>query len=43
RTYAEGRVKEVKDDKITIKFKDGEERSFSLRVLMENNLIIIMK
>ncbi|MBC5630043.1 ATP-dependent helicase [Clostridium sp. NSJ-6] len=43
RTYAEGIVKGLKDDKISIKFKDGEERSFSLRVLMENNLIIIMK
>lgn len=43
RTYAEGVVKGLKDDKISINFKDGEERSFSLRVLMENNLIIIMK
>ena len=43
RTYSEGIVKGLKDDKISIKFKDGEERSFSLRVLMENNLIIIMK
>lgn len=43
RAYAEGIVKGLKDDKISIKFKDGEERSFSLRVLMENNLIIIMK
>lgn len=43
RVYDEGKVKSLKDDKISIKFKDGEERAFSLRVLMENNLIIIIK
>lgn len=43
RAYGEGIVKSLKDDKISIKFKDGEERAFSIRVLMENNLIIIMK
>ena len=43
RVYDEGKVKSLKDDKISIKFKDGEARAFSLRVLMENNLIIIIK
>ena len=43
RTYGEGVIKSLKDDKVSIKFKDGENRAFSLRVLMENNLIIIMK
>ena len=43
RTYSDGVVKNLSNDKVTIKFKDGEERSFSLRVLMENNLIIIIK
>ena len=43
RAYGEGIVKSLKDDKISIKFKDWEERAFSIRVLMENNLIIIMK
>lgn len=41
RTYGEGIISEINDDKITIKFLD-EQRSFSLRVLMENNLIIIV-
>ncbi|MBQ5696058.1 MAG: ATP-dependent helicase [Clostridium sp.] len=42
RTYGDGTVRNIKDDRITIKFQDIE-RSFSLRVLMENNLLIIIK
>ena len=42
RAYGDGTVKNIKDDRITIKF-EGDERSFSLRVLMENNLIILIK
>ena len=42
RAYGDGTVKNIKDDRITIKFED-DERSFSLRVLMENNLIILIK
>ena len=41
RTYGEGSVIEIDKDKITIKFKDIC-RSFSLKVLMENNLIILV-
>ena len=41
RTYGEGSVIEINKDKITIKFKDIC-RSFSLKVLMENNLIILV-
>lgn len=41
RTYGEGSVTEIEKDKITIKFKDIC-RSFSLKVLMENNLIILI-
>lgn len=42
RTYGEGLINELKEDKVSIKFKDGSDRAFSLRVLMENNLIMIM-
>lgn len=42
KSFGEGTVKNIKDDKITISFNDIE-RSFSLRVLMENNLIILLK
>ena len=42
RAYGDGTVKDIKDDRITINFDDAE-RSFSLRVLMENNLIILIK
>ena len=41
RTYGEGSVIEIDKDKITIKFKDIC-RSFSLKVLMENNLVILI-
>ena len=41
RTYGEGSVIEIEKDKITIKFKDVC-RSFSLKVLMENNLVILI-
>lgn len=39
KTYGDGEVKEVDGDKIKIQFKDSIERSFSLRVLMENGLM----
>ena len=42
RAYGDGTVKNIKDDRITINFEDAE-RSFSVRVLMENNLIILIK
>ena len=42
KSFGEGTVKNIKDDKITISFNDIE-RSFSIRVLMENNLIILLK
>ena len=42
KSFGEGTVKTIKNDKVTISFKDAE-RSFSLRVLMENNLIILLK
>ena len=41
RTYGEGSVIEIDKDKITIKFKDIC-RSFSLKVLMENNLVTLI-
>ena len=41
RTYGEGSVIEIDKDKIIIKFKDIC-RSFSLKVLMENNLVILI-
>ena len=41
RTYGEGSVIEIDKDKIPIKFKDIC-RSFSLKVLMENNLVILI-
>lgn len=41
RTYGEGSVIEIDKEKITIKFKDIC-RSFSLKVLMENNLVILI-
>ena len=43
RQYGDAKVKNIKADKITLDFKDGISRSFSLRVLMENNLIILIK
>lgn len=42
KTYGVGEVKEVDGDKIKIQFKDCIDRSFSLRVLMENGLINIV-
>ena len=38
RTFGEGEIEELKDDKITISF-DNILRSFSLKILVENNLI----
>ena len=43
RSFGDGIVKNIKDDNITIKFNSSIERSFSLRVLMENGLMIIIK
>ncbi|MBW6409157.1 ATP-dependent helicase [Clostridium weizhouense] len=39
KTYGKGEIDVINDDKITIKFNDGVDRSFSLKVLVENNLI----
>lgn len=43
RSYGDAIVTGIKDDKVTMKFKDDAVRSFSARVLMENNLIILLK
>lgn len=43
RQYGDAKVKNINGDKITISFKNDIDRSFSLRVLMENNLIIVIK
>ena len=37
------KLKIKEEDKITLEFKDDIDRTFSLRVLMENNLIILIK
>ncbi|MBE6061981.1 MAG: ATP-dependent helicase [Clostridium butyricum] len=39
RTYGIGVIEEINKDKVKIKFSDGVDRSFSLKVLVENNLI----
>ncbi|KAI3346633.1 ATP-dependent helicase [Clostridium botulinum] len=39
KTYGLGKIKSIEDDKVTISFKDGVNRSFSLKVLAENDLI----
>jgi len=38
-TYGMGIVEELNEDKIKLKFDDGTFRSFSLKVLLDNNLI----
>ena len=43
RQYGDAKVKSIDGEKITLEFKDDIDRSFSLRVLMENNLIILIK
>ncbi|MEN8077710.1 ATP-dependent helicase [Clostridioides difficile] len=43
RQYGDAKVKVIEGDKITLDFKNDIIRSFSLRVLMENNLIIVIK
>ena len=43
RQYGDAKVKEIDGDRITLEFKEDIDRSFSLRVLMENNLIILSK
>lgn len=43
RQYGDAKVKVIEGDKITLDFKNDIVRSFSLRVLMENNLIIVIK
>jgi len=42
RTHGDGKVENIEGDKVRINFGAGLVRSFSLRVLMENNLIIIV-
>ncbi|WP_315081917.1 ATP-dependent helicase [uncultured Clostridium sp.] len=39
KTYGLGKIKSIEEDKVTISFEDGVNRSFSLKVLAENNLI----
>lgn len=43
RQYGDAKVKAIEGDRITLDFKNDIARSFSLRVLMENNLIIVIK
>lgn len=43
RQYGDAKVKDIEGDRITLDFKSDIARSFSLRVLMENNLIIVIK
>ncbi|SFC77810.1 ATP-dependent helicase [Clostridium uliginosum] len=38
-TYGAGEIESLEDEKISVKFNDGVNRSFSLKVLVENNLI----
>lgn len=42
RTHGDGKVESIEGDKTKINFGAGIVRSFSLKVLMENNLIIIV-
>lgn len=42
RTHGNGKVENIEGDKVRINFNRDIVRSFSLRVLMENNLIIII-
>lgn len=39
KTYGNGEIKDIEEDKVKIKFNDSIDRSFSLRVLMENGLM----
>lgn len=39
RTYGDGVIEELENDRIKIKFNDGTYRSFAFRILMENKLI----
>lgn len=43
RSYGYGEVLNIQEDKIKIKFQDSIDREFSIRVLMENGLITILK
>ena len=43
RQYGDAKVKLIEGDRITLEFKEDIDRSFSLRILMENNLIILIK
>lgn len=43
RQYGDAKVKSIEGDRITLEFKEDIDRSFSLRILMENNLIILIK
>ncbi|MGL5378577.1 ATP-dependent helicase [Clostridium sp.] len=42
RAHGEGKIREINGDVIKIEFDKNEIRSFSLKVLMESNLIIIL-
>ena len=39
KTYGTGIIEELGKDKATIRFDDGEVRSFSLKVLVDNRLV----
>lgn len=42
KTYGKGIIREIKEDSVKIVFDDKESRSFSLRVLMENNILTMI-
>lgn len=43
KAYGEGKIKEINKDTVKIDFIDGIARSFSLKVLLTNNIITIIK
>lgn len=43
KAYGEGKIKEINKDTVKIDFNDGIARSFSLKVLLTNNIITIIK
>ena len=43
KAYGEGKIKEINKDTVKIDFNDGVARSFSLKVLLTNNIITIIK
>ncbi|NLZ35462.1 ATP-dependent helicase [Clostridium isatidis] len=42
KTYGKGYISEIKGDAVKIVFEDKEYRSFSIKVLMENNILSMM-